>query len=265
MDLVQGLLGLAGDCALRTTGRMLRGIVHNLNNPTHVLTMQTELLLNSLQKETLDINGPACAPACRDEPGAGRGTHADRSALVEKCSRLQRVGEELKNQLDVLAWRDAYTSPAVEILDPVHFGTWFLQFWRNNLFFKHSMTVDLAVEPLLPHVQVIPLALVWSLEEPLCSMASAFCDEQVQTEFRMRFEIQVHPPEGVSFKMLLSPATGELSQPFLDLQHGQEIHALAEALGWTWQHSREENMVFVQVTIPGAVPSRSKKCLGKQT
>lgn len=232
MELVQGLLGLAGDCALRNTGRMLRGIVHNLNNPTHALTMQAELLLNSLQKK-LDING---------------------SVLVDRCSRLQRVGEEFKNQLGVLAWRNAYTSPAVELLDPVHFGTWFLQFWRNNLFFKHSMTVDLAVEPLLPHVQAIPLALLWSLEEPLCSMASAFCDEQAQAEFKIRFEIQVHPPEGVSFKMFLSPATQDQSHALPDLQHEQEIHALTEALGWTWQHSRERNMVFVQVTIPGAVP-----------
>ena len=115
MDLAPDLLRLATHCALRTAGSMLDGIVHNLNNPAHALAMQAELLANHLKKDPVP-------------PGL--------STLQGKVERLRHVGMDIKEQIEVLSWRHAYTRTSMELLDPRHFGTWLLQFWRNNLFFQ---------------------------------------------------------------------------------------------------------------------------------
>lgn len=229
MDLDRDQLRLAADCTLRTTGNMLGGIVHNLNNPTHALAMQAELLVNNLKKKPDKV---------------------DASALQKKCERLRFVGEEFKGQLDVLTWRHSYTVATPELLDPVHFGTWLLQFWRNNLFFKHSVTVDLESDPPPPHVQVVPLALLWSLEEPLHSMAEAFGHGQSRTEFGMRFEIRDIASQGVQFRIVISPASQANSFSLPPLEHEQSIRDLTQSLGWDWKYSSAEGMLSLSLTIP---------------
>ncbi len=230
MELEQRLLVLAGDCALRTAGSMLDGIVHNLNNPTHALSMQGELLAKSLKKDIAT---------------------EDVSTLENKFERLRHVGEEFRSQLEVLTWRNTYCKPGVELVDPVHFGTWFLQFWRNNLFFKHNMTVDLETDPPPPHVQLIPLALVWSLEEPLYAMTRTVNNGHVQTEFGMRFEIRRVASAGLFFRMMVSSASGARDFPAFSMEHEQSVSALTRALGWDWQYANDENLLTVQLTIPG--------------
>ncbi|HDQ40168.1 MAG TPA: hypothetical protein ENN39_03975 [Desulfonatronum sp.] len=228
MDLTHRLLALAEDRTLRAAGSMLNGIVHNLNNPAHALNMQIELFMKSLHRDL-----------------AGR----DASVVENKCRRLRHIGEDFRNHLEVLSWRGTYCRPQVELVDPVHFGTWLLQFWRNNLFFKHSMVVDLQVQPSL-HVKLIPLALLWCLEEPLSTMTSAFSNEHVQTEFGMRFEIQRFAENGVFFRMTILPTSETRDFPVVELEHGENMRALSRELGWDLKYS-SDNMLSVLLTIPG--------------
>jgi len=230
MDLARDLLRLARDCALRTAGSMLDGIVHNLNNPAHALAIQAELLDNCLKKN------PTSMDAC---------------ALQGKFQRLRHVGKDLKNQIDALSWRHAYTRTSMELLDPWHFGTWLLQFWSNNLFFKHSITMDMATDPHLSHVRVVPLALLWCLEEPFFSMVDMFGGGQDAMEFGMRFEIQGIAPGGAVFNISASPASNSRDVSLPALEHEQSIHGLAQALGWNWRYFSAKNMVSWRLTIPG--------------
>lgn len=233
MDLAPDLLRLATHCALRTAGSMLDGIVHNLNNPAHALAMQAELLANHLKKDPVP-------------PGL--------STLQGKVERLRHVGMDIKEQIEVLSWRHAYTRTSMELLDPRHFGTWLLQFWRNNLFFKHNVTMDMAVDPAPPHVQVVPLALLWCLEEPLFSIADVLGGGQDSLEFGIRFEIQGLAPGGAVFNISASPASNNRDVSPPGLEHERSIHGLAQALGWDWRYFSEKNLVSWRLTIPGQPP-----------
>ncbi len=228
MDMTLSLLDLAQECSARTAGFMLGGIVHNLNNPTHALAMQSELLANASRKGGI-------------EP----------EKLLAKCERLKHVGEDLKSQLDILAWRNAYASPVAELLDPIHFTGWFLQFWRNNLFFKHSITVDLETDPPPPHVKIIPVALLWLLEEPLQAMTKAFSAQQPTPELGMRFETKGLDQDGVKFSILVTPATQNGSFSKIVVEHEESIRKLALGLGWEWQCSGDGSMFSVQARLSG--------------
>lgn len=230
MDISQGLLRTARESALRTAGDMLCGIVHNLNNPTHVLAMQTELFQGALRKDS---------------------DHVDAHKLQDNCGRLQHIAEDLKSQIDVLSWRASYLNMSLELVDPVHFGTWFLQFWRNNLFFKHNMTVDLEADPPPPHVLAVPLALLWSIEGPLYAMTSLYGDSPCEIEFGMRFHIQGIDDQGVDFNILISPASQAQQFSLPPLLHEQDIRALARALGWEWQYATRDNLLSLRLIIPG--------------
>ena len=206
---------------------MFGGIVHNLNNPTHAMAMQTELLIHAFGKGGL-------------EP----------EKLLAKCERLKHVGEDLKSQLDILAWRNAYAGPVAELLDPMHFTDWFLQFWRNNLFFKHSITVELKTDP-PPHVKIIPVALLWLLEEPLHAMIKAFCTQQPKPELRMRFETKGLDQDGVHFSFLVTPTTQSGPLPKIVVEHEDSIRKLALGLGWEWRCFGDESMFSIQTRLAG--------------
>lgn len=228
MDMTLSLLNLAQECSARTAGFMLGGIVHNLNNPTHALAMQSELLARAF----------------------GRGGLAPKKLLV-KCERLKNVGEDLKSQLDILAWRNAYAASVAELLDPMHFTDWFLRFWRNNLFFKHSIAVDLKIDPPPPHVKIIPVALLWLLEEPVCAMTKAFCAQQPKPELRMCFETKGLNQDGVHFSILVTPTTRSGPFPKIVVEHEESIRKLALGLGWEWRCSGDECMFSVQTRLTG--------------
>lgn len=228
MDMISPLLELARESSARTVGFMLGGIVHNLNNPVHALTMQSELLANALRKGGFE-----------------------REKLLVKCDRLKHVSEELKTLLDVLSWRNAYCSSTEDILDPIHFAGWFLQFWRNNLFFKHNITVDLETDPPPPHLRVIPVALLWLLEEPLHAMTRSFCAQQPTPELGMRFEIKGLDHDGMNISISVTPITRNGPFPHIVVEHEAHIRKLALGLGWEWECSGDGSMFSVRTRLTG--------------
>ncbi|WP_045219242.1 hypothetical protein [Desulfonatronum thioautotrophicum] len=230
MELTSPLLDLATERCRANAGAMLNGIVHNLNNPVHALAMQTELLQNTLRKDGLD---------------------ARRSTIQEKCSRLQRIGEELKAQLETLAWRDTYVSPSRQLIDSVHFGSWLLQFWQSNLLFKHCVSPALVTEPAPPHLQAIPLALTWCLEEPLKALLQFNPPQGSQDTIDLVF---VLGPASDSGLMALMTATCSSAQPmveFGEIDHAREIHELTALLGWEWEAVVKPGDLKIRLAIPG--------------
>lgn len=223
-------LDFAKACCLQTAGGMVNGIVHNLNNPLHALTMQVELFQNALSKQDLD---------------------AARPKLQDKCLRLQRIGQELKAHLEVLSWRDSYTSAQIELIDPGHYGTWFLQFWRGNLFFKHNISTTLAIEPPPPHVQTVPLAMTWGLEAPLRTLLQLWETESAQGGFLLHLEIGPHR-DGIRIRMHVAPETklenAGLSTP---IEHEAKVRALTTRLGWEWQAGLDAGELTVVMALPG--------------
>ncbi|PTN35004.1 hypothetical protein [Desulfonatronum sp. SC1] len=229
MELNGPLLALAAERGRAVVGGMLNGIVHNLNNPVHALTMQTELLRNALGKDDLDGSRPN---------------------LQDKCARLERVAQDLKTQLDVLTWRDVYVTPTRQLIDPVHFGTWLLQFWQSDLLFKHNITGTLLVEPPPPHVQAIPLALTWSLEEPLAALVSALSDNNPQGSLALSLEFGPLSGGGLGVRMTTTPEADEFRALGAEIRHAPELRELTSALGWDWSAELARGVLSVSVAVP---------------
>ena len=234
MELTDSLLKLAAERCRGAAGDMLNGIVHNLNNPVHALTMQTELLRNSLGREGLD---------------------AVRPKLLEKCTRLERVAQELKSQLDVLSWRDAYVNPTRQLIDPAHFAAWLLRFWQGDLLFKHNVTATLTTDPPPPHIQTIPLALTWCLEEPLTALLSPFRDGNAQgapdLSLKLALECGPLPGGGLAVRMATTPEAGGGGDLAGKIRHVPELQKLTSALGWDWSADLDQERLSVRVAIPG--------------
>jgi hypothetical protein len=233
MELTDSLLNLAAERCRVMTGDKLNGIVHNLNNPVHALTMQTELLRNSLNKEGLD---------------------ALRPNLLEKCTRMERVAQELKSQLETLSWRDAYVNPARQLINPAHFGSWLLQFWQGDLLFKHNVAATLSTDPPPPHIQTVPLALTWCLEEPLSALMSILGSSNAQATpdltLKLSLEFGPLPDGGLAVRMATTSEAG-LRGLGGEIRHVQELRELTSALGWDWSAHLDQGMLSVRVAVPG--------------
>ncbi|TVQ98613.1 MAG: hypothetical protein EA399_10415 [Desulfovibrionales bacterium] len=230
MELTASLLDLAAERCRANAGDMLNGIVHNLNNPVHAMAMQTELLQNTLRKEGLD---------------------ALRSNLQEKSSRLQRVGEELKAQLETLAWRDAYVSRNRQLIDPMHFGSWLLQFWQGNLLFKHGVSTTLVTEPAPPHLQAIPLALTWCFEEPLRALLQFAQIQGSQDTIDLVFELGPASDSGLLARMTATCLTEQPMVERWEIDHARELQELTGFLGWEWEAVMKPVGLTVRLAIPG--------------
>jgi hypothetical protein len=222
------LLDLAAERATHTAGAMLNGIVHNMNNPCHALTMQAELLQNFVRKNAQGLES---------------------EALLEKCARMERIGQELKSGLDILSWRDTYTRTQVELLDPTHFAHWLVQFWRNDLFFKHGIAPTVVVDPPPPHLRIIPLGLLWPLEEALQAMIRA-CQAQSRQDCAMRLELAPLSGSGLLVRLELSVPPEDDPALALEMPHHGDVREMAEALGWQWQCTLEEYSLRLGLEIP---------------
>lgn len=230
MELKAHLLKLAAERSRSAAGAKLNGIVHNLNNPVHALTMQAELLQKTLEKANLE---------------------ALRPNLLEKCARLHRIARELKSHLEVLFWRDAYVNPDRQLLDPVHFGTWLLQFWQGDQRFKHKISPTLCTDPPPPHVQTIPLVLTWCLEEPLRALLNALNSPDIQGAQELILELGPLPGSGLMVHLASMPQTGGSGSVHAPIRHATELQDLTAALGWDWQAGWDQGRLTVRLEIPG--------------
>ncbi|SDB58392.1 hypothetical protein SAMN05660653_02960 [Desulfonatronum thiosulfatophilum] len=228
MVLSNSALGFALARSESAAGSVVNGIVHNMNNPLHALTMQTELFLKALDKDDLE---------------------AIRPNLREKCFRLQRIGEDLKSQLEALAWRDTYTSRNNQLIDPVHFGNWFLEFWRYHLFFKHNFSTTIVTDPAPPHIMAIPLAITWSLEEPLVTLLDLFQNTEPQISFKLQLTISPLT-DGAAFQLYVAPESGPVQAPAQPIFNEFDVRSLTSSLGWDWKATLEGGSLSVQLIVP---------------
>jgi hypothetical protein len=132
--------------ARATSGFMLPGLVHNINNCSHVLKMQLDVMalsVGELPQEQLNAAIPGFAAKVErlqeslQDLDALLTTAGERESCLDGTSRLTHLGEYLRRLLD---------------------------FWNNDLDFKHHVTSSLDTQA--PDLQLtLPrLALTHSLE-----------------------------------------------------------------------------------------------------
>lgn len=148
-------------------GRKVSGLIHNLNNYIHVVDMQMAMLV-------------AKAGSSGDQPLA-----AFESKLSKSAKGMSRIVKALQNngQCSFYAQKD----PAqINIAD---FLEWLMQFWENDLFFKHKVSCELNVKEVSLNLLVSPFHLTVCLEQGIRNVLEAY--QEIDDPDRNRLLISV--------------------------------------------------------------------------
>ena len=124
------LNSLAHLCHLASLGKLLGGLIHNLNSPLHSLGMQMDVMQHFILKKGEISND-----------------------IFEKLSaRLVQMNSEFENlnsMIRIAGMRADLMELSPEKLDINHFLHQEMQFLKTNLYFKHNIETTLELSPSL--------------------------------------------------------------------------------------------------------------------
>ncbi len=171
-------------------GKNTRGIIHNINSPLQVLSMQLELLrmdLSKLRRNTLEAEGAGLEK---------KDVQVELLPIMDKCferlSQVEEVAQRINSMIAVIAARvnetdeDSQKSPVMlaQLLEEQ------VEFWRSDLFFKHKMELSMNLPKISPVVVIREDVLRDTIDGIIFG-----CLEQVRTQSQPRMEISLLPGE----------------------------------------------------------------------
>jgi hypothetical protein len=124
-------------CHLASLGKLLGGLIHNLNSPLHSLGMQMDVMQHFILK--------------KDAPNA--------DAFEKLSARLTQMNDEFDNlnaQIKIAGVRADFMETRPEKLDINHFLHQEMQFLKTNLYFKHNVDTTLEFSPSLQAITPCP-------------------------------------------------------------------------------------------------------------
>jgi signal transduction histidine kinase len=136
------------------SGGMLPGLAHNLNNCSHVLDLQLELLLNKM-----------CS-----------GTQLPEE-LEKRVRRIATASKDLQHILENVGQRLFFTQKDQIQVNMPFFLKWLIAHWKHDLFFKHKVDTEIHVDEACPNLDLPPILLTLCLEEPLKNAIEACRDQ----------------------------------------------------------------------------------------
>jgi signal transduction histidine kinase len=221
-------------------GKLINGLIHNLNGPLQNLSMDLELMEHSMK--------------------TAQGVPADHAQSVLR--RLQRMQTEFDNVNALIRAASARANAQVagEVADMRAFLEQELSFLNANLYFKHNVQKQLLFDEdpprLLPFPGRVALPLAWFLQSLV---------EDLERERLARFTLKARsaPPdlevslmteEGKFSQNFLKSLSAEfsstLSEPAPDLDMGGVSVALLKQSGVSFTVLSEDSTHTVRVTIP---------------
>jgi phosphoglycerate-specific signal transduction histidine kinase len=135
-------------------GKNTRGIIHNINSPLQVLSMQIELLRMDLFKLRKNIFEPGNAGFAEKEAGK------EFLDIMDKCfdrvGQIEEVVQRINGMIGVIAARvnetddDSHSTPVMlaQLLEEQ------AEFWKSDLFFKHKVSLGMNLPKISPVVVV---------------------------------------------------------------------------------------------------------------
>ncbi len=130
-----------------TVGRLMAGIVHNINGPLQIISMHMELLRMDLAtcKERIKESLPGDSLPQKEVIQTLALQDARLNKLQTALSRLEEIGALLTARVKV----NKDGSPLTHLSHMIH---QVLTFWQGDLFFKHQVEKEVKIDPeiLLP-------------------------------------------------------------------------------------------------------------------
>ncbi len=128
---------LAHLCHLASLGKLLGGLIHNLNSPLHSLGMQMDVMQHFILKKSEISNDVS-------------------EKLSARLTQMNNEFENLNNQIRIAGMRADLMESPPEKLDINHFLHQEMQFLKTNLYFKHNVETTLELSPSLQAITPPP-------------------------------------------------------------------------------------------------------------
>jgi signal transduction histidine kinase len=218
------------------SGRCFPGMTHNLNNSSHVMDLQLELL-----QTKMGSSGTAPPPD-----------------LGKRIQQISSASKDLLRILENIGHRFLFTQKEKVQIEPQFFLQWLVAFWNHDLFFKHRVELELNMAPDCPTLDLPPFLLTLCLEEPLKNAIESCRKADPDSTSLFTLKCAEHG-EGIRFQ-LLSPSRLTITEdPFLPGSSTKEGHlGLGLALvrhfstlsGWNAELTQLEEGVLYSLEIP---------------
>ncbi len=170
-------------------GRNAKGIVHNMNSPLQVLSMQIELL-------GMDLNQLASMPCDNSELKDGL------NQLIGRLGQLEDIVSKI-NHLVKLVGSRVYDEEKEEDEGPVMVAQLLeetVEFWKSDLFFKHKVVVDIS----LPEISPVVVLKEQYLKDAIDSILFG-CIEMLKRAKEPGLEIEVASQDGSDIILSFRP------------------------------------------------------------
>ena len=180
---------------LISIGRLVHGLVHNLNGPLQNLGMDMDMIGFSL----------------------GKGEESAEDLLKEIGTRLGRMEEEFERVNRLIRAAAARCAADDEEAGYMNLGDFLdeeIDFLKANLYFKHHVTTEIASKGDLPTIRALPRGSAAALRGLLYAMV-----EEMERMGMEAFSLKASAEEsGTTIQILAGKAP--FSEPFLDILKG---------------------------------------------
>ena len=218
-------------------GNLLPGISHNLQNMVHSYTMQLELWDKKLEANKLQ----------------------DSSEIAKAVKRFHSTTQELSSFCDQLEQRVFYQQNHTTAVYLHDFIKWQQDYWINNLFFKHYITISTTVEEDTPTVlEIPPIILTLTFEEVLKNAIEACY--AINSKGHFNIKIQLSPYEQGIEMTITSPTRLDNSlDPWLTGSSSKNhsfgmglplVAYFSEFVGWSCELKESDGLTHFNLKIP---------------
>ncbi len=248
-------------------GRNVKGIVHNLNGPLQILSMQLELLNMDLNRCLNDVQEVRMV----DLPAGKKREDSEVCNLLartsERVSQLQEVVSKVDSTLRVIGQRTE--NPSETMVIPIILNQLLqeeLDFWKSDLFFKHKVSLELQLSDSSPVVLLdakvlrnlldsLIMAVILQLKKvPLPAMKVECCTGHGASEAESRYIIKISH-NGPAFELeTLSGMETASREGRLPEGVTPEIFALYMARGWAKSLDIQLNLTTSDLILEGVLP-----------
>jgi hypothetical protein len=216
------LLEQANCLTRRICGSMLPGMVHNANNFCHIINMQIELLKVKMES--------------RPE-----------TTLEEQKKKLDRIASgsrQLMELLAVLNLRQTYVGTEKTQVEPLEYLQWLVNFWQNDLTFKHKIRPEISILPDTPNLALPPMVVTHALEDFLLR-GVALAETWEKDQLPCLLEAGPYK-NGARFTISMPDEPGV--DP-VDEKQKKNLQNLVQALGWEFEEKHQAPSILFTLKI----------------
>lgn len=218
-------------------GRKVHGLVHNLNNLVHVVDMQLSMLSTKSQ------------------------TSADTpiGSFREKISRSSGGTSKIVQSLQKSGHFSFFTQKHQAQINIPEFITWLLEFWENDLFFKHKVKCLTSFEDAGINLSIPPFHLTLCLEQGIRNALEACQGMDESADYVLNIDVNT---EGQGLRIsLTSPTMIADLDPWAEGSSSKDGHLgmglpvcsfVASRLGWNIELNCNGQETEFSVSIPGS-------------